>query len=570
MTATQETSSVTGHDAQEVAALRVTNASKTFGPITVLNRVDLTVRGGEIHALVGENGSGKSTLVKILAGYHTPDAGTEICVAGTALKKHHPDVSDYAGLRFVHQDLGLVGNLDAVENLGLGTGYGTHRGGPVRWRRQRSAASDLLASIGRTIDLSVPVAQLTASERTSIAIARAIAPHRTPARVLVLDEPTANLPGPEVEQLFDVVHRVRDRGIAVVFISHHLSEVLELTDNVTVLRGGRRVTTIATSSIDEERLIELMVGRKVDRLAGQPPEADTPVIVSANNLRGQSVQGLDLHVRAGEVLGIAGITGSGREAIASLLFGATHRDGTVTVDGVNVPPRRPDIAIASGMVLVPADRPANGVLHGHDVTENITISRPRDFVRALVYRHRLATNEARAWFDRLDIRAPSTGSAMTELSGGNAQKVILARCLRLTPRTLLLDEPTQGVDVGSREEIHQRIEEAARAGCAVVVCSTDNEELARLCSRVIVLVHGKSGHEFAGRTTADQIAAASLASHHDSTDVHTSKMTGPRTDDPRTHPSASHDPLGSTGIAAVVAATPPPAPRTNSPKGLAR
>ncbi|WP_416978978.1 sugar ABC transporter ATP-binding protein [Streptomyces sp. T028] len=491
-------------------ALVVRETSKTFGGNTVLDRVGLSVARSEVHALVGENGSGKSTLVKILAGYHEPDPGSSILVDGEPLTRHHPDASDRAGLRFVHQDLGLVGGLTTVENLGLGRGYGAGRGMPVRWSIRRREAEELLASLSRYFDVNRPVQQLAASERSAVAVARAVAPHRTPARVLVLDEPTANLPGPEVAQLFDLVRRVRERGIGVVLISHHLSEVFELADTVSVLRGGRVVATVPVAATDESELIELMVGRKVDRLTGRPPAGTAPVKLAARAVRGRSVHGVDLDVRAGEVLGVAGITGSGREELAPLLFGALQRQGTVTLEGTPVPPGRPDSSITAGMVLVPADRDANAVLHGHDVAENIAISRPRDFVRRLVYRRRLEVEETAAWVGRLDIRTPRPRSPLTQLSGGNSQKVVLARLLRLRPSVLLLDEPTQGVDIGAREEIHRRVEEAAAEGAAVLVCSTDNEELARLCTRVVVLSRGRVSAEFAAPVDPDALAAACL------------------------------------------------------------
>lgn len=492
-------------------ALDVRGACKTFGAQRVLHDVAMQIGPGEVRALVGENGSGKSTLVKILAGYHVPDDGTSITVAGRNVQSHQPGASDEAGLRFVHQDLALVGGLSTVENLGLGRGYGSRQGGPVRWSRRRREAQQVMAELGYDFDVDRPVAQLEASERTAVAVARAVSPHHSPPRVLVLDEPTANLPGVEVERLFALVRRVRDSGIAILFISHHLNEVFGLADSVTVLRGGRLVATKQVRDVTEAALIELMVGHEVSRSQAKAAPAGSAVVLAVAGLTGQSVHHVDLTVSAGEILGVAGITGSGREALGPLLFGGAPRRGSVTVNGVALTPQRPDLSVAAGLALVPADRARNAVLHGHDVSENLSIARPADFMRRGVFRRAQETAAVTTWLRRLDVRPQQPRKALSQLSGGNAQKVILARWLRLQPKVLVLDEPTQGVDVGAKEDIHQRVQDAASQGCAVLVCSTDSEELARLCSRVVVLVRGQVRREFTAPLRADEITAASLA-----------------------------------------------------------
>ena len=492
-------------------ALDVRGASKTFGTQRVLHDVALQIQAGEVRALVGENGSGKSTLVKILAGYHIPDEGASITVGGRSVTPHQPGASDDAGLRFVHQELALVGSLSTVENLGLGRGYGSRSGGPIRWAQRRRDAQGVMADLGYHFDVRRPIIQLEASERTAVAVARAVSPHRSPPQVLVLDEPTANLPGVEVARLFALVRRVRDSGIAILFISHHLNEVFDLADSVTVLRGGTLVATKPVSEVTETGLIEMMVGHEVSRSRSRPASPGGQVLLSVDGLGGHSVHGIDLRVTAGEIVGVAGITGSGREALASLLFGGSARQGSVSVDGTALPPNRPDLSIKAGMALIPADRNKNAVIHGHDVSENLSIARPADFVRGRVFRRRLESVEVSTWLRRLDVRPPEPRKPLSQLSGGNAQKVVLARWLRLTPKVLILDEPTQGVDVGAKEDIHQRIEDAAAHGCAVIVCSTDSEELARLCTRVVVLVRGRIRAESTAPLHADEITAASLA-----------------------------------------------------------
>ncbi|MEA2172054.1 MAG: ribose transport system ATP-binding protein [Solirubrobacteraceae bacterium] len=491
-------------------ALAVTRASKTFGAARVLRDVDVTINAGEIRALVGENGSGKSTLVKILAGYHTPDPGSEVAVAGATLATSSPDASDAAGLRFVHQDLALVAELSTVENLGLGRGYGSGVGRPVRWTQQRHLAEQAMVDLGYDVDVTEPVGRLAASERTAVAVARAVSPHVSPPRVLVLDEPTANLPGPEVARLFALVRRVAGSGIAVLFISHHLNEVFELADSVTILRGGALVATQSVDETTESDLIEMMVGHTVSAAQPRRGRREDNIVLRATGLAGLTLQHADLDIAAGEIVGIAGITGSGREAIAPLLFGGAPRSGVVEIAGAPLRAQRPWESIAAGVALVPAERAKNAVLAGHDVSENISIARPRDFVRRGMFRRRLETHEVSKWLGELDVRPPETRIPLAQLSGGNAQKVILARWLRLEPKVLVLDEPTQGVDVGAREDIYRRIEQAAQQGCAVVVCSTDSEELARLCSRVLVLVRGRVRRELDAPLTLDEITAACL------------------------------------------------------------
>jgi ribose transport system ATP-binding protein len=504
-------SSVAGpRDGAGHPALTVAKASKTFGPQRVLHDVDLEIQTGEIRALVGENGSGKSTLVKILAGYHAPDPGSLVTVAGEPVAPHNPDASDHAGLRFVHQDLALVGTLTTVENLGLGRGYGSGSGRPVRWRTQRREAQAAMAELGYSINVERPVRDLTASERTAVAVARATSPHRSAPRVLVLDEPTANLPGPEVIRLFALVRQVASSGIAILFISHHLNEVFDLCGSVTVLRGGAVVATAPVSTIDESQLIEMMVGHSVSPAAPRRSQSAQTAALRAADLGGLSLRRADLEVAAGEIVGVAGITGSGREAIASLLFGGAPRTGVVKIGDKTLPGGRPWESIAAGMALVPAERVRNAVFPEHDVSENISIARPGDFVKNHVLRRRLESTGTSKWMAQLDVRPPLPRAPISQLSGGNTQKVMLARWLRLAPKILLLDEPTQGVDVGAREDIYRRIEQTAQQGCAVLVCSTDAEELVRLCARVIVLVRGQVSQELEAPVTIDEISAACL------------------------------------------------------------
>jgi ribose transport system ATP-binding protein len=485
---------------------------KSFAGRPVVDDVSLDLRPGEIRALIGKNGCGKSTLIKVLAGFHLPESG-EVHLEGTPLSFGDAEGAEAAGLRFVHQDLGLVGTLDAVDNLALGRGYRHVRAGRISWRRERRDAAQALRALGYTIDVSVPVSQLTMSERTAIAIARAVSDRRSAARVLVLDEPTANMPANEVTRLFELIRSLRASGIAVLYVSHHMQEVFDIADTVTVMRDGRHVTTRPITGLDEEQLVELMIGRALSAATvntGQHAIGET--LMSVRDLRTDLLASVDFDVHAGEVVGVTGITGSGREQIAMALFGGVARRGTVTVGGHAVAAGRPDLAVAAGMGFVPSDRHANAALLEAPLRENLTLVDVRPAMLRGVLRKRRERADVQVWLDRLAIDPPEPEMPMGKLSGGNQQKVVLARWLRESPRVLLLDDPTQGVDVGAKNEIHAIIGELSTQGTAVLLVSSDESELAALCDRVLVLFGGRIDRELRGPgLSPDDVSAATLA-----------------------------------------------------------
>jgi ribose transport system ATP-binding protein len=495
-------------------ALSVRHATKVFGAQVALDDVSIDVAPGEVRALVGQNGCGKSTLIKILAGYHDPEPGAEVTVGGEPLSFVDPSASEAVGLRFVHQDLGLVGNLDAVDNMAMGQGYLTNGLKTIRWRKERAAAREALRSLGYDINVKVPVAGLQMSERTAVAIARAMSDRGSAVRVLILDEPTANLPNAEAQRLYALVRKVADSGVAVLFVSHHFDEVFEMADSVTVLRDGKHIITREVAGLTEDDLIELVVGRQLH--AHSKDESDArehgPEILVLDGVSGGSVVGMDLTVHRGEVVGIAGITGSGRESVAGLVFGGMERSGVVTVEGKVLPQNRPDISIERGVALVPAERHANAAFIDQTLRENITLVDPGRHVTMGILRRRPERADVRGWLDKLTVKpGGQTEYTMAQLSGGNQQKVVLARWLRQEPDVLILDEPTQGVDVGAKSDIHTLIDEAAAQGAAVVVCSTDHEELVRVCDRVVIMRRGRVAETLrGGDITADSITAATI------------------------------------------------------------
>ncbi|MBP0456449.1 sugar ABC transporter ATP-binding protein [Streptomyces montanisoli] len=476
--------------------LRIKGMSKTFPGLKALDGVSLEVYPGEVVAVLGHNGSGKSTLVKVLAGVHQADPGTVVEVRGAKGELvAGPAVRD--GLHFIHQDLGLADILTTVENLGLGTWVPGRALAPVRSAAERRHAQHLVARFGGGVDVTVPVGKLTPAQRTIVAIARALDGWTRPDNVLVLDEPTAALHGDEVQVLFEAIRRVASSGAGVVFISHRLDEVLELADRVVVLRDGRVVAEQATSRLDHDTIVRLIAGREIaETVVTSVDELGDPVLTVAG-ISGAEISDFSLSLRAGEIVGVAGILGSGREQLAPMLFGAQHRSGgRVEVDGNELIPDDPRAAIEHGMAYVPADRRRSGVVTEMNVRENLTLPLMRPLRRRFGRLDRQAEQaQTRAWIQTVGLRPPDPEQPLKLLSGGNQQKVVLAKWLRIRPRVLLLDEPTQGVDVGAQAALHELILAARHDGTGVLLCSSDTKELVSLCDRVLVLKEGRTAGE---------------------------------------------------------------------------
>lgn len=472
--------------------LHIHSLSKTFPGQVALRDVAFDVEDGEVHALVGQNGSGKSTLIKILAGFHQPDANYVVTMRGAEFEIGNAAAAHAAGIRFVHQDLGLVEAVSTVENLALGFGYKTSIGKRINWRSETKRAKQLLADLGFDINVRAPVATLGAAERTGVAIARALQDVDQGVSIVVLDEPTASLPGADVDRLFDAVRRLKARGISVVFVSHHLEEVFEIADRVTVLRDGQVVGAKKVSELTMESLIELIVGRRVlAESAHRTIDAAAEPRLVVEGLVGPGIESLSFSVKPGEVLGVTGLTGSGRDTLVGLLSGATPRyGGRVTVDGQELPNANPRGALRSGLAFVPVNRLRNGLLPLMSVRSNLTIANVERNKKGWRLSHSAEKSETQEWVGRLSVVTSGTEAPIATLSGGNQQKVMMARSFRLSPKVLLVDEPTQGVDIGAKEEIHAFVDQAADSGTAVVVCSTDSSELARVCDRVIVMYRG--------------------------------------------------------------------------------
>jgi ribose transport system ATP-binding protein len=483
--------------------LSVRGLSKTFVGQVALRDFDLAVAPGEIHALLGENGSGKSTFIKILTGYHRPDPGGTAAIGGRELHFGSPDSSYQLGCRVVHQDLGLVESASVAENLSFNAGF-SRRLGTIRARAERQRAAEDLDRVGLSVSPRALVADLSPTARTGVAVARALRPNpAAPARLLILDEPTASLPQHEVDQLLAMVAAVARSGIGVIYVTHRLDEVFRLAHNVTVLRDGRKVVTRPTAGLDHRSLVSLLVGEEFDAVATRSavlPPASGRAALQVGGLSVGPLAGFDLAVTPGEIVGVSGITGSGRESLLGAVFGAVpRRAGEVRVGDQPVPRGRPDLAVRAGMAYLPPDRKTSGGVFDLTARENISLARLAPFWRWPLLRRGAEREESRRWFTDLDVRPRGAiDRQLFTFSGGNQQKVLLAKWLRCAPRVLLLDEPTQGVDVPAKAVIHDRILQSAADGLAVVVSSADVDELTALCHRVIVLADGRVVSDVSG------------------------------------------------------------------------
>ena len=496
------------------AALKLRGVSKSFAGVTVLRDVDLAIRPSSVHALAGHNGSGKSTLIKTLAGFHAPDTDVTATSFGRPFALGDHGAAAKAGLRFVHQDLGLVDQLSTVDNLALGSGFPCRGVGTIRWREAARRATEAMSALGYDVDVAMPVGLLSASERTGVAIARALERWSGEPAVVVLDEPTAAMPTSEVHRLFDTVGRLRTQGLGILYVTHHLDEILTLANDVTVLRNGRVVMSRPAAGLAHDDLVTAIVGRELVSIM-QPhtatEQASHRAMIKVEDLHTPGVRGASFSVAAGEIVGIAGVTGSGRDDILPAIAGAINRDGTVRIGTTTIPAGRPAAALRAGLGFVPANRRRAGVLPAFDAGKNLTVSDLRRHARFGLLNHRAEREEARDWLTRLNVLPTDPRAPILTLSGGNQQKVMIGRWMRRRPMVFALDEPTQGVDIGARQTIYQSLRQAAEAGNAVLISSSDSDELAANCQRVIVFARGTIVAELSGpQLEAEHIDAASL------------------------------------------------------------
>jgi ABC-type sugar transport system ATPase subunit len=476
--------------------LEFRHVTKTFPGQIAVDDVSFSVWPGEIHALVGENGAGKTTLIKVLAGEHHADAG-EIVLAGEPLRVRYPGEATAHGIGFIHQEPALVPSLSVAENVTLGLGF-VNTGGLINWRAHRRMARSALQRVGLELDPGEPLSGLGVAERQLVAVARVMLMRNR--RLVVFDEVTAPLTEVEVERLFRIIRGMRDEGVGVVYVSHRLEEIFELGDRVTVLRNGAWIATTDVASLDQRALVRLIIGHEpAERSADTAPTSGRRPAVSLRGICDATLKDVSFDAYPGEIVGLAGLTGSGRTNVLEVLFGArAPTAGTIELDGEPVKLRHPADAIKRGVAMVTEERKRDGLVPSFPIWQTITLPWLRRFSVAgflHLQRERRAAHEAAR---RFDVRARSVRTPVRELSGGNQQKVLLARWLSQSVRVLLLDEPTHGVDVGARDEIMGMIRRIAAGGVCVIVVSSELAELEQLCSRVLLLVEGRLIGELTG------------------------------------------------------------------------
>jgi ribose transport system ATP-binding protein len=508
---------------EQHALLELRGLTKAFGGALALDHVDLTVLPGEVHGLLGENGSGKSTLIKILAGYHDPDEGT-LAVRGEPIEMPlAPGAYRHLGFEFVHQDLGLVNSLSVVENLFMSQIADPKNSAFYSWRQATREAQRIFARYGQKIDPRATVEEIRPVERAMVAIIRALEglgavdESLRGSTLLVLDEPTVFLPRHEILLLFDFIRSIADSGASVLFVSHDLDEVQRITDRVTVLRDGRVAGTVVTADTTARELVRLIIGRDLAESPAVEVSSDSAerVVLRIRNLTTQWLEDVSFDVHEGEVLGLTGLVGSGFEDVAYAIYGAIPaRGGTLTVDGteLRVQGMTPSRALEHGITLVPGDRPRNGSVATLSAAENINMPVLRDYFRRGRLRRRELHRNAARLMEQFDVRPPRPEFEYGSFSGGNQQKAMMAKWHQVSPRVLLLHEPTQGVDVGARQQIFNLIT-GASSRVATVCASSDYEQLTAICNRVAVIAQGKIAGFLSGRElTKDHIADFCLRS----------------------------------------------------------
>jgi rhamnose transport system ATP-binding protein len=491
--------------------LAASSISKSFEGVSALRRVSFDLREGEVHALVGENGAGKSTLIKIISGAEQPDEGS-LSVAGRTVPVMRPALARSLGIAVIYQQASLFPHLTVAENLALAleTGSVFRR---VDWAARHRRALELLEDAGAAIDPERLAATLSMPEQQMVEIAKAIG---ADAKVVIMDEPTASLMDHEVERLFRVIGRLRAQGGGIIYISHRLEELFAVSDRITVLRDGETIVTCDTADIDRPTLIQTMVGRELATLGTRPPRTAGEVALELRRVSNRSlgIRDVSLQVRRGEVLGIAGLVGSGRTELAETLFGlepAGEHEGEILVDGTVVRIESPAQAVRLGIGYVPEDRRQHGVVLEMPIASNASLASLGSVSSRGLIDRAAERRSAEGYVERLRIKTSSVSSDVAALSGGNQQKVALARWLATDPGILILDEPTQGVDVGAKAEIHALIHELAWRGLAIVMISSELPEVLAMSDRVAVMHAGTiSGMLSRDEATQDKILALAL------------------------------------------------------------
>jgi rhamnose transport system ATP-binding protein len=493
--------------------LELRDISKSFGAVHALKGVSFDLARGEVHALVGENGAGKSTLIRIITGAHQPDAGT-LAVNGQQVVELDPVASKALGIAVIYQKPTLFPDLTVAENISLGLEPpGAMR--MIRWGARRKRAKELLSRVGANINIDAAVHTLSMPEQQLIEIARALGAN---ARILIMDEPTASLSDREVDKLLQVIRDLRKDGVGIIYISHRLEELPQIANRVTVLRDGRSIATKPMSDVDNAELIRLMVGRELTAIF---PKQTVPLGETVLELANVGCEQSDVHdisftVRAGEIVGLAGLVGAGRTEVARVLFGLTPADtGTIQLNGKVIDVRSAAQAVSLGIAYVPEDRRRHGVIPEMSVAQNTTLAILKRISTAGWLNVANERAKAQDFVKRFSVKTASLDTPVGNLSGGNQQKVALARWLATEPRALILDEPTQGIDVGAKSEIHRLMSELAGRGLAIIMISSELPEILGMSDRIVVMHAGTiAGTLDRAEATQENVLALALGHGH--------------------------------------------------------
>ena len=475
------------------AVFRLRNVTKRFGGVTAVEDVDFDLQPGEVHALVGENGAGKSTLMKMVHGLYTPDEGT-LEVGGDVVAFSSPRDAETAGIAMIPQELDLFPELSLTENLFVGRHRPRTRWGALDRNTMRAEARRRLDSLGVRLDVTTTVKGLSAANQQIVAIARALVGE---ARAVVMDEPTASLTDRETQQLFRIISDLTSSGVGVVYISHRLEEIFTISDRITVLRDGHHITTAQASELDAEELVRLMVGRPLNELFTRSPHSSGEVALEVHGLsRAGEFEDIDLAVCRGEIVGLSGLVGAGRSELAQTIFGVRSPEaGEIRIDGEEVRIHSPQAAMERGIFYVPEERRSQGLILPFSIKNNITLS-ILDRITRLGFVPRTERQTADRFARELSIRGGKVSDPVSRLSGGNQQKVVLAKSLAREPSILLLDEPTRGIDVGAKSEIYRLIDDLAKQGKAILLISSELEEVLSMSDRIVVMREGRITGEF--------------------------------------------------------------------------
>lgn len=498
-------------DSERTPILELKNIDKSFPGVKALSGVNFDIYPGEVHALLGENGAGKSTLIKIASGVYEPDSG-EILVDGKPTRLGNPRDAQRHGIATIHQELLLYPDLSVAENVFMGHAI-RNRWGGIDWGACRDKTREILASLNiYDMDVRRNVGSLTVGNRQRVEIAKALSMN---ARVLIMDEPTAAITESDVERLFEITELLKERGVGIVYISHRLNEIFEIADRATVLRDGMYINTKPVAETDESDLISMMVGRTIDNLFPKMDAEIGEVVLSVKDLtRKPLTNNVSLEIRAGEIVGLAGLIGAGRSELAHCLFGTSPAEsGTIKINGQEVKIKSPRQAMDYGIAYLPEDRGTQGLVREMDVQVNTSLTMLHELSRMTFIDRNGELKLAEDTIERLAIRAYSPHQIVGKLSGGNQQKIVVGKWLARQPKVLIMDEPTRGIDVGSKAEIHRLMSELALHGMAILMISSELPEVLAMSDRIIVMREGHVVGEFTREEATQENVGAAMMSN---------------------------------------------------------